>query len=257
MVKFKYRCFNEGAPDKVKYTPNKPGWGSAALNVGFGALTGYGMIEASKGHKESMEQGQQGLEETRNQTAAINRNLDRLEKSFGIPLLAGAAPMVAMTAAPMVQSSMQLGDQKEMNEEQVAAQDRQTQAIQRQNALLQRIEQKGGSPQQAAMVTRKNFSILGERQYAVNLAGVKTWGGKVWKGMGKIFKRGRGKAVPTPPVTTPTPTPTPTPPSTGNGFVQGVKDLWNAGKEGGIGKGMKSNVLFGLGMAGEEVWIRC
>lgn len=201
MVKFKYRCFNEGAPDKVKYTPNKPGWGSAALNVGFGALTGYGMIEASKGHRESMEQGKQGLEETRSQTAAINRNLDQLEKSFAAPaLLAGAIPMVAMTAAPMIQSSMQMGDQKEMNEEQVAAQDRQTQAIQRQNALLHKIEQKGGTPEQAAMITRKQFSSM------------------VGRNTGEV------KAA--------------------------AKDLWNAGKAAGIGKGIKSNVKFGLGMAG-------
>lgn len=247
MIQFKYKNFGE--EPQAKPQSKGPGMGAKALGVGFAGLTGYGMISSSRGHKESMSQGIQGLEEQNRQTAVINRNLDQLEKSFGLPaLLAGTGGMIAMTAAPMVQSSMQMGDQKQMNEDQVAAQDRQTQAIQRQNALLQRIEQRGGTPQQAAMVTRKNFSVLGERQYAVNLAGVKTWGGKVWKGMGKIFKRGKGKAVPTPPVAPPTPTPTPT--STGNGFVQGVKDLWNAGKEGGLGKGMKSNVLFGLGMAG-------
>lgn len=202
MIKFKYKRFSEDAPTKEKPIPsNKPGWGSAALNVGFGGLTIYGMHEATKGHKESMEQGRQGLEETRNQTAAINKNLDRLEKSFAAPaLLAGAIPMVAMTAAPMIQSSMQMGDQKEMNEEQVAAQDRQTQAIQRQNALLHKIEQKGGTLEQAAMVTRKQFSSAVRR----NVGEVKT----------------------------------------------AAKDLWNAGKSVGIGKSMKSNAMFGLGMAG-------
>ena len=204
MIQFKYKNFGE--EPQAKPQPKGPGMGAKALGVGFAGLTGYGMISSSKGHKESMSQGAQGLEEQNRQTAAINRNLDQLEKSFGLPaLLAGTGGM--------------------------------------------RIEQRGGTPQQAAMVTRRNFSILGERQYAVNLAGVKTWGGKVWKGMGKMFKRGKGKAVSTPPITPPTPTPTP-PPSTENGFVQGVKDLWNAGKEGGLGKGMKSNVLFGLGMAG-------
>jgi len=202
MIKFKYKRFSEDAPTKEKPVPsNKPGWGSAALNVGFGGLTIYGMHEATKGHKESMEQGRQGLEETRSQTAAINRNLDQLEKNFAAPaLLAGAIPMVAMTAAPMIQSSMQMGDQKEMNEEQVAAQDRQTQAIQRQNALLHKIEQKGGTPEQAAMVTRKQFSSA------------------VRQSTGEI------KAA--------------------------AKDLWNAGKAAGVGKGIKSNVMFGLGMAG-------
>jgi hypothetical protein len=202
MIKFKYKRFSEDAPTKEKPIPNnKPGWGSAALNVGFGGLTIYGMHEATKGHRESMEQGRQGLEETRSQTAAINRNLDQLEKNFAVPaLLAGALPMVAMTAAPMVQSSMQMGDQKEMNEEQVAAQDRQTQAIQRQNALLHKIEQKGGTPEQAAMVTRKQFSSI------------------VGRNTGEV------KAA--------------------------AKDLWNAGKAAGIGKGIKSNVMFGLGMAG-------
>ena len=202
MIKFKYKRFSEDAPTKEKPVPsNKPGWGSAALNVGFGGLTIYGMHEATKGHRESMEQGRQGLEETRSQTAAINRNLDQLEKNFAVPaLLAGAVPMVAMTAAPMIQSSMQMGDQKEMNEEQVAAQDRQTKAIQRQNALLQKIEQKGGTPEQAAMVTRKQFSSA------------------VRQSTGEI------KAA--------------------------AKDLWNAGKAAGVGKGIKSNVMYGLGMAG-------
>ena len=202
MIKFKYKRFSEDAPTKEKPIPsNKPGWGSAALNVGFGGLTIYGMHEATKGHRESMEQGRQGLEEMRGQTAAINRNLDQLEKNFAVPaLLAGAVPMVAMTAAPMIQSSMQMGDQKEMNEEQVAAQDRQTKAIQRQNALLQKIEQKGGTPEQAAMITRKQFSSAVGR----NIGGVKA----------------------------------------------AAKDLWNAGKAAGIGKGIKSNVTFGLGMAG-------
>lgn len=204
MIQFKYKKFAEEAqPNPVKKGPSKLG---TALDFGFAGLTGAGMISAHKQHGEFMEQSKQGLAATEQQTRAINKRLDQIEKEFAIPLAAiGTVANVGMMGGSMMQSSAQNKDQKEMNEQQVAAQDRQTQALQRQNALLKRIEQNGGDGEKARRVVEtKDFSIMSERLYGVNMSGVTT----------------------------------------------AIKDLYKAGKKADIGKGLKSNLLFGLGTAG-------
>ena len=204
MIQFKYKKFAEDAqPNPVKKGPSKFG---TAMDFGFAGLTGAGMISAHKQHGEFMEQSKQGLAATEQQTRAINKRLDQIEKEFAIPLAAiGTVANVGMMGGSMMQSSAQNKDQKEMNEQQVAAQDRQTQALQRQNALLKRIEQNGGDGEKARRVVEtRDFSIMSERLYGVNMSGVTT----------------------------------------------AIKDLYKAGKKADIGKGLKSNLFFGLGTAG-------
>lgn len=205
MIQYRYRKFSEDAQPPVKKGPSKLG---TAMNFGFAGLTGAGMISAHKQHKNFMEEGKEGLAAMEQQTRAMNRNLDSLEKEFGIPAILSAVGTVAnvgMMGGSMIQSSAQNKDQKEMNEQQIAAQDRQTQVLQRQNAMLQRIEQNGGDKEKAQRVIEaRNFSIMLERNFGINTSGITT----------------------------------------------AVKDLYNAGKKAGMGKGLKSNLLFGLGTAG-------
>ena len=202
MIQYRYRKFSEDAQPPVKKGPSKLG---TAMDFGFAGLTGAGMISAHKQHKNFMEEGKEGLAAMEQQTRAMNRNLDSLEKEFGIPAILGTVANVGMMGGSMIQSSAQNKDQKEMNEQQIAAQDRQTQVLQRQNAMLQRIEQNGGDKEKAQRVIEaRNFSIMLERNFGINTSGITT----------------------------------------------AVKDLYNAGKKAGMGKGLKSNLLFGLGTAG-------
>lgn len=204
MIQFKYKKFAEAAQSSpAKKGPSKLG---TAMDFGFAGLTGAGMISAHKQHGEFMEQSKQGLAEMEQQTREINKRLDEVEKEFAIPLAAiGTVANVGMMGGSMIQSSSQNKDQKEMNEQQVAAQDRQTQALQRQNALLKRIEQNGeGGERARRVVDARNFSTISERNFGISMSGVTT----------------------------------------------AAKDLYNAGKKSGMGKGLKSNFLFGLGTAG-------
>ena len=204
MIQFKYKKFAEDAqPNPVKKGPSKFG---TAMDFGFAGLTGAGMISAHKQHGEFMEQSKQGLAATEQQTRAINKRLDQIEKEFAIPwAVLGTTANVGMMGGSMIQSSSQNKDQKEMNEQQVAAQDRQTQALQRQNALLKRIEQNGGDGEKARRVVEtRDFSIMSERLYGINMSGITT----------------------------------------------AVKDLYRAGKKAEMGKGLKNNILWGVGTAG-------
>ena len=187
MIQFKYKKFAEDAqPNPVKKGPSKFG---TAMDFGFAGLTGTGMISAHKQHGEFMEQSKQGLAATEQQTRAINKRLDQIEKEFAIPwAVLGTAANVGMMGGSMIQSSSQNKDQKEMNEQQVAAQDRQTQALQRQNALLKRIEQNGGDGEKARRVVEtRDFSIMSERFYGINTSGITTAIKDLWnagKGVG-------------------------------------------------------------------------
>lgn len=187
MIQFKYKKFAEAAQSSpAKKGPSKLG---TAMDFGFAGLTGAGMISAHKQHGEFMEQSKQGLAEMEQQTREINKRLDEVEKEFAIPLAAiGTVANVGMMGGSMIQSSSQNKDQQEMNEQQVAAQDRQTQALQRQNALLKRIEQNGeGGERARRVVETRDFSIMSERLYGVNMSGVTTAIKDLWnagKGVG-------------------------------------------------------------------------
>lgn len=156
--------------------------GSTVMDLGISGITGVGMVSSSKGHKAAMKEGKEGLEATNRSIREQNKHLDEIEKTFGFPW--AAALSSGMMGGSMLQSSSQAKDQKEMNEEQIAAQDRQTQVMQRQNAILQRLEQRGGSPEQAAQVISKDFStfsVLREKEYAINTSGVTTAVKDLWK----------------------------------------------------------------------------
>ena len=206
MIQFKYRNFSEDVPDKTQNIAVKKGAGfGTAMNLGFAGLTGIGMVKAHKQGKIDEKEGKQNIAEMERQTRALNRRLDEIEKDFGIPSIIAGVANASMMGGSMIQSHNQSKKQEEMNEEQLAAQDRQTKAIQRQNALLKRIEQRGMSPEAAAkVVEQRNFSsILKERNYGV---------------MSSLSNIG--------------------------------KDIYKAGKAAGVGKGLKSNITWGLGTAG-------
>lgn len=204
MIQFKYKNFSENA---VK---GSPGVGSSLLSSGLGlgmaGVMGAGMVQSHKQAKAAEEEGGKAIAAMEQQTRAINKHLDNIEeRGFALPAaLAGlsSAAGIASTGvmgAGMVQSHFQGKKQEEMNEAQVAAQDRQTQALQRQNALLKRIEEKGtGSPEKVASVVDRNFSsILSERRYGFNMSGVTTAMRDIWRsgksaGVGKGLKSNFG-----------------------------------------------------------------
>lgn len=187
MMRFRKKLF--GASPKVSI-------GGVATNALMVGLPAYGMIQAHKEGKVAEKQSKASVEEMDKMTQAMNaktRELDRkFEKSFGLPALLGSgALMVGTTGAQMLQSNSQMKKQEKMNGKQIAAQNRQTRAIQRQNELLNKIAEKGGSdagqkaaevllpPNQAAPEKKKEAdeSFFSQRSFAsVNWNSVKSVG---------------------------------------------------------------------------------
>lgn len=215
MMRFRKKLF--GASPKVSI-------GGVATNALMVGLPAYGMIQAHKEGKVAEKQSKASVEEMDKMTQAMNaktRELDRkFEKSFGLPALLGSgALMVGTTGAQMLQSNSQMKKQEKMNGKQIAAQNRQTRAVQKQNELLNKIAEKGGSdagqkaaevllpPNQAAPEKKKEAdeSFFSQRSFAsVNWNSAKLVG----------------------------------------------RDLFRAAKTAGVGSTMKSNAKTALGMAG-------
>lgn len=150
MTKFRKKIFSASP---------KMSAGNLAVNGLLVGLPAYGMIQTHKEGKEAEKQGKATIEEMDKVTKAMNartRELSRqYEKSFGIPVaLASGALMVGTTGAQMIQSSNQMKKQEKMNGKQIAAQDRQTRAVQKQNELLNKIAEKNSpdTAQKAAEV---------------------------------------------------------------------------------------------------------
>jgi hypothetical protein len=217
MIQFRYKNFNAPAPTQPANTGDKFG---NILSYGLAGMQGLGMIAAHKQGKAAEQEHKQNMAAMAQKTREINNNLKSLERNFGIPgiisALGGTAGAVStgMMGAGMVQSHFQGKKQAEMAQEQVAAQDRQTQAIQKQNAVLKRLEERAAktpekasvilSPGNIATAVNKQFSsVLKERHYGV-----------------------------------------------GKNITTAVKDLWKAGKGVGIKGSLKSNLALGATAAG-------
>ena len=193
MIQFKYKNFSNDTSGKPNAAVKKRAGLGTAMDLGFAGLTGFGMIQAHKQGKADEEEHKQNMAAMEKQTRALNKRLDQVEKEFGIPAILGTVASVGLMGGSMVQSHNQGKKQEEMNEEQIAAQERQTQALQRQNALLKRIEQRGESPEKAArVVEQRDFSsILSERKYGVNMSSITNAGRDIIKA-GKAAGVGKG-----------------------------------------------------------------